>query len=263
MKRMSLVVIALGVCLSAALLPRIPQDPAYHHMADRRTFAGVPNAADVLSNLPFALVGGIGLVTVIGSSTRSNGGRSWIVFFAATAATTAGSIYYHLSPSDDRVLWDRLPMSIAFASLLAAVIGERVSARAGRLLLLPLTIAAAGSVVFWYWSELAGRGDLRPYACVQFGSLVVLVAILFLYPDPRSETRWLVGGLSGYAIAKVFESADLGIYSLTHGVSGHTLKHLAAAAAVGCVIAMFRARHFDAGYWRLPRRGPLGDPQEC
>ena len=150
----------------------------------------------------------------------------WVAFFAATAATALGSTYYHLSPDNDRVVWDRIPIAIACASLLTAVISERVSPRAGRLLLLPLVFAAAGSVLYWYWSELSGQGDLRPYIGVQFGSLLLLAVILVLYREPRRDTPFLVAGLAAYGIAKLCEVADRPIYEIAHLISGHTLKHV-------------------------------------
>ena len=44
--------------------PRMAQPLEYHRMADERTMAGIPNALNVLSNLPFALVGLLGIATV-------------------------------------------------------------------------------------------------------------------------------------------------------------------------------------------------------
>ena len=142
MKHLLLCLSALLVCAVVVLLPRIPQDPAYHVMADQRTLGGLPNAFDVVSNLPFAVIGLAGLMIVM---KRRPAGHSltdadhqarwaWIAFFAATAATALGSVYYHLSPDNHRVVWDRLPIAIACVSLLTAVISERVSPRAGRLL---------------------------------------------------------------------------------------------------------------------------------
>jgi hypothetical protein len=49
-------------------------------------------------------------------------------------------------------------------------------------------------------------------------------------------------GLIAYASAKGFESADRIIFDAVRVVSGHTLKHLAAAGSVACVVAMLRAR---------------------
>lgn len=41
----------------------------------------------------------------------------------------------------------------------------------------PLLVAGAGSVFNWYATQLTGRGDLRPYALVQFGSLTIVVML--------------------------------------------------------------------------------------
>ena len=100
----------------------------------------------------------------------------------------------------------------------------------------------AASVGYWYWTELRNAGDLRPYLLVQFGSLLVVVLLLALYPARHPGTRYLVAGLAAYAAAKGLEIADRPIFALGHAVSGHTLKHLAAAAGVACLVAMLRAR---------------------
>lgn len=39
------------------LLDPIPQDPAYHRFTDTREFFGIPNFWNVVSNLPFLVVG--------------------------------------------------------------------------------------------------------------------------------------------------------------------------------------------------------------
>ena len=263
MKHMLLCLSALLVCAIVFALPRIPQDPAYHVMADHRPLGSLPNALDVLSNLPFAFAGVAGLVTVMRRRPADSawavadrhGRWAWATFFTAAIATTFGSIYYHLAPDNDRVLWDRLPIAIAFAGLMTAVVAERVSARAGRALLVPLMLAAIGSVLFWYWSESYGQGDLRPYICVQFGSLIILLVILALYREPRGDGRFLVAGLALYGVAKLCELADRPIYDVLHLVSGHTLKHIAAAAGVACALAMLRARVSQTG--RRPELHPL------
>jgi uncharacterized protein DUF6962 len=236
MKRAVLCLCVAAVCAVAAALPAIPQDPGYHLMADRRALGGIPNAADVLSNVPFAIVGIAGLVLV------RRRPWPWAPFFAATALTSIGSAYYHLAPDNARVVWDRLPIAIACACLVVAVVHDRVSATAARALFPSLTAVAVTSVFYWYRSELAGRGDLRPYAVVQFGSLVVLAAILALYREPRRETAFLAAGLAAYGAAKAFELSDAAIFAAGRIVSGHTLKHVAAAAGVACVWAVLRAR---------------------
>jgi len=202
---------------------------------------------DVLSNVLFLAVGIAGLAATVERRGRTPFRDRWTrwpyrALFAGVVLTTFGSRWYHLAPSTARVVWDRLPMTIAFMGLLAAVIAERVNTRLARVLFAPLLVAGAGSVVYWYATQFAGHGDLRPYAVVQFGSLTVVVLVLGLY---RSEDRggtWLGLGLALYALAKIFELNDAPIYRALGIVSGHTLKHVTAAAAVGCVVAMLRVR---------------------
>src|SRR5712691_10843594 len=114
MKRVLLGLVVLGVCATATAMPRIPQDPAYHRLADRRVFARIPNTFDVVSNVPFLIVGGLGLLTLVDRKRAPSAAAArwpWGIFFVAAVATTAGSIYYHLLPNNARVVWDRLPIA--------------------------------------------------------------------------------------------------------------------------------------------------------
>jgi len=77
---------------------------------------------------------------------------------------------------------------------------------------------------------------------VQFGSLLLIVLILLLYPARAAGTGYVVAALVAYAAAKVFEAADNEIFSIGHFVSGHTIKHLTAAAGVAFLVAMQRAK---------------------
>lgn len=239
----------------AALVPPIPQDLSYHVMADRRTLLGVPHALNVLSNLPFAVVGVWGLAVVARNRRAfadAAGTRApYALLFVATALTAVGSAYYHWSPDNARLVWDRLPMSVGFMGLLTAVVAERASRRAARLLFPWLVAVGAASVIYWSWTEGLGAGDLRPYALVQFGSLAVVVLLLVLYPAPYHDSRWLAAAIAVYGVAKGFELADAAIFSRGELVSGHTLKHLAAAGAVGIVVAMLRRRR-PASSVRVP-----------
>lgn len=226
-----------------------PQDPAYHRMADERPFFGMPNCLNVLSNLPFAFVGLLGLVTVF----RRKDGRAplfrdpwerwpYAVLFAGIGLTTVGSAYYHLAPDNARLVWDRLPMTFGFMGLLTAVLTERVGLRAGRLLLGPLLLLGVGSVAYWYWSEVQGQGDLRLYVLVQNGSLLLVLLLLLLYPARDPGTGYLVVGLGAYAVAKWLDATDHRIFAMGQIVSGHTLKHLVAAFATACLLAMLWRR---------------------
>jgi hypothetical protein len=246
MKEATLATVILLLAGGASLAPRISQGDR-HVMVDQRTIAGVPNGMDVLSNVLFFAVGIAGFAATLERRGRTPFRDRWTrwpyrALFAGVVLTTFGSGWYHLAPSTARVVWDRLPMTMAFTGLLTAVIAERVSAAAARVLFAPLLVAGAGSIVYWYVTQLAGRGDLRPYALVQFGSLTVVVLVLALYRPLDRGSAWLSSGLALYGLAKLFEMFDRPIYSALHIVSGHTLKHITAAAAVGCVAAMLRIR---------------------
>ena len=69
--------------------------------------------------------------------TRGNGGP-YLTLFEGVALTALGSGYYHLAPDNARLVWDRLPMTIGFMGLLAAVLAERVSVPVARRLFVPL-----------------------------------------------------------------------------------------------------------------------------
>lgn len=249
-----LVLTVVGMVAGVFALAPIPQGSAAHLMVDGRPFFGIPNGFDVLSNIPFAAVGLLGLATTFAthasrSSPFSDRWERWpyAVLFANVALVAVGSSYYHLAPDNARLVWDRLPMSIAFVALLAALLAERVSVPLSRRLFVPLLVAGAASVPYWYWTEIRNAGDLRPYILVQFGSLVVIVLLLVLYPARHRGTRYLVAGLGAYAIAKGFELSDGPIFAFGGIASGHTLKHLAAAAGVACLVVMLRVRTRPVG----------------
>jgi hypothetical protein len=234
---------ALAVALAA---PRLAQDPAYHAFADARALAGVPNAADVLSNVAFLAAGLLGLRAVRRHRDRFLDGRErapWIALFAGVVGIAAGSALYHLSPSNGTLVLDRLPMSVGFMGLLAAMISERVDVRAGARLLVPLLATGAASVLWWWASELSGAGDLRPYVLAQAFALAS-VPLLVAAGAPRyTGAPWLLGGLALYGVAKVAELRDGAIFAATGGaVSGHTLKHLIAAGAIALLAVMLARR---------------------
>jgi hypothetical protein len=241
--------VALGIGVLMVRQPPVSQPASYHQFADQRPWLGIPNFGNVVSNLAFAIVGLWGLCFLLKSKAAKLANafidprerRPYIAAFFGLLLTAFGSAYYHLAPSNARLVWDRLPMAIVFGSLVAVVITERISVEAG-LKLLPFLVAiAAGSVLQWYRDELHGHGDLRFYAAVQLYSALVLLIALVLKPRySRSFDFAIVFGL--YVLAKVFETADRLIYSRGHIISGHTLKHLAAATAGFWILRMLESR---------------------
>ncbi len=237
-----LAAIAGGVAV-AVWQPSIPQDPAYHGFADRRAWLGIPNVADVLTSVPFVLVGLYGLLRVR-VLARDVFAGAYRVFAATIALTGCGSVWYHLSPGTATLVWDRLPMAAAFMSLAALVAADRISERIARGALWPLVCAGIASVLYWYWSETRGAGDLRPYALVQFLPVLLLPITLVLFRGRALAAGWLWATLALFVLAKIAEHFDGRIFHLTGFISGHSVKHLLAATAALCVL------------WSAPRRSP-------
>jgi hypothetical protein len=213
------------------LIPPIPQDPGYHLFADTRTLFGIPNAWNVLSNLPFLIVGLWGL-----DLTRRHRicapalAPAYVVFFFGILLTAFGSGYYHLDPNNESLLPDRLPMTIGFAGLFSIVIGEFISVNTGRRLVLPMLVAGMASVIYWGITEANGAGDLRPYALVQFLPMLLIIIVLVAYRRASALTPYFWLMMLCYVLAKIAEQFDTAIFAAGEFVSGHTLKHLFASA---------------------------------
>jgi hypothetical protein len=239
-----LVATAALAIAKACSMPRIPQPQDYFAFADGRTFLGVPNALNVLSNAAFAVVGAAGLLLLRGRITFRDARERWpwVVFFVGVALTSVGSAWFHLAPSNESLVWDRLPMAVGFMGLFAALVSERISPAAGLRLLGPLVAAGIGSVIYWIATEHAGAGDLRPYYVVQFYPLAAILLVLVLFrPAYTGTAGWLVG-LGSYGTAKWAEVADGRVFAALGFVSGHTLKHLLAAAGIAALLVMLRRR---------------------
>ncbi len=227
-------VFAIAV-IALALVGPIPQPADYHAFADVRTLLGVPYAMDVLSNLPFVLVG-LWMLRAARQWQQSHhpGAAALALAGLGCALTGLGSAYYHLEPNHWGLLWDRLPIGVTAVGLLAVLLAEHVDARWGRgLRLAALAICALLSSIYWYMSIGWGAQDLRPYLLAQFAPMLALAV---LAPGMRGGVlhrgAWGLAAL-GYALAKVCEVLDDRIYELTGAmISGHTLKHLWAALAL-------------------------------
>lgn len=239
------VILVVTVCF----LSPIPQPQSYHAFADQRSLQGIPNFWNVVSNVPFAIVGMWGLVYLFRLNPEELSLRfidrrerwPYVVLFAGVLLTAFGSSWYHLHPEDGRLVWDRLPMTIVFMSLIAALIAERMDLRAGLWLLPVLLLVGMSSVLQWYWSSVHGVGDLRFYGTVQAYSVLFLLLILLLPPRyTRGRDLAVVAGL--YVLAKLLETFDRAIYGMGHVVSGHTLKHLAGAFAGYWILRMLERR---------------------
>jgi Ceramidase len=204
---------AIAVAAYFVFVPPIAQDQTYHSFADSRTIWGIPNFWNVVSNLPFAIVGIAGLWKLHASFDR--------VLFAGVLLTFFGSSYYHVAPSDGRLVWDRLPMTLVFMALLACVVSGEKDSRSTRWLLALLVTCGIASVLVWCITN-----DLRLYALVQFVPFLILVPAFWFVRD----ARYLAAVFGFYALAKLAEFWDHPIFSGL-AISGHSIKHVLAGIA--------------------------------
>jgi hypothetical protein len=238
--------LAAAVGITALLVPKTDLPPSYHHFADQREWLGIPHFGDVASNVVYLIAGLWGLAFLFGKSSRGqfvDAPERWpyLVVFLGLVLTAFGSAYYHLAPNNDRLVWDRVPMTIVFMPLVSALIAERVSVKLGLWLLPVLTAVGVGSVIQWHFSVEHGAGDLRFFGAVQLYAVLALFVVLFLPPCYTSGSDLLVVACL-YVLAKICETADRQIFSLGHVVSGHTLKHLASGLAGFWILRMLQKR---------------------
>jgi len=234
------------------LAPPMAQPNSYHLFADPRSMLGVPNALNVLSNIPFLIVGVWGLWWMWGSASAQRFRdplERWpaLAIFLGLLTTGAGSAYYHLSPDNHTLMFDRLGMVVGFMPIAPLAVAERVSARWGVWLLAPMIALGAGSVLYWNHTELVGAGDLRWYLVMQAYAFVATTAIL-LFTRPPYDHQWLwFVAIGCYGLAKVAELADRQLYSFTgQMVSGHSVKHVIAAVGAYFLLRMFQRRTVEA-----------------
>jgi hypothetical protein len=221
---------ALSLAIVMLFVPVIPQSQSYHAFADQRTLLGIPNFWNVISNVPFVVIGAIGWL-------RYRDDPATFVLFTGICLTGFGSAYYHWNPTDDTLFWDRLPMTLGFMAILAGIAAERIDARAGALLLWPLLGFGLFSLLWWRWHD-----DLRLYAWAQFFPILALPVLFWLFPAKYTNAIYWLIAAACYTVAKAFEFSDAAIYSVGEMLSGHTLKHLAAAVACWAILRYFQTR---------------------
>lgn len=236
------VLFVLSIVAVVLCLPPIAQDAAYHDFGDKRPFFGIANFFDVASNLLFIVFGAMGLCYVLPKKQAAEKWL-WATFFVGAILVGVGSGYYHLNPNNATLVWDRIPMTISFMSFFALIIMQYINARLGSILAPLLLLLGVGSVWYWNYTESLGQGDLRPYILVQFLPLLLIPCIIWLSPTRSRSVKYLWFTLGWYAAAKVFEHYDKEFYALTgYMVSGHSIKHLAAAMGVYTMLLYAREK---------------------
>ncbi|MDH5535068.1 MAG: ceramidase [Betaproteobacteria bacterium] len=238
---LTLLVVFGPLALVLSMQP-IVDPPAYHDFADQRAFIGIPNFLDVVSSIPYLLLGIAGL-SACHRMQRGSSWPAWNVFFTGIALVGAGSAWYHWNPSSDTIAWDRLPMTLGFTGLFVAILIDYMSLRLGARLLVSAVLVGLFSVVYGY-----GYDDLRLYAWIQALPLLAISAAVLLYRPTYTRRGHLLLAFAFYALAKAAEMHDREVFTFTAGiVSGHTMKHVLAAFAIWAMLAMVRKRMPIAG----------------
>ncbi|MFY0644351.1 MAG: ceramidase domain-containing protein [Bacteroidia bacterium] len=218
-----LIMLLLFATIVIVLLLRGPiaQELAYHNFSDENTIFGIPNFWNVISNLPFLIIGFLGLRSIKKSQL---GVQHAFVLYFGIGLVGIGSGYYHLDPTNDTLVWDRLPMTICFMTLFSVLVRDFLNTKRDRLTLIVLLVIGLYSI--FHWIQF---GDLRPYALVQFFPMLC-IPIMLLTQKSRgvaAKPFWVL--LLWYVLAKGAETWDVEIHETLSMVSGHSLKHLFAA----------------------------------
>lgn len=232
----------LAVAAAAAFSAPLAQDPAYHLFADARPWLGLPNFGDVASNAALTLAGLAGLWAVRRRARRDPAALGVphlpvaVLFFGAVALAGVCSAYYHWAPDEARLAVDRLPIGGIAAAFPALVLAERAPVTRAGLRALWLWLALGPLTVgYWHYTEGLGRGDLRPYLAVQAVALLGAAVLPALLPRRHTPGAAYGAAVALYLAAVACEQGDRAVFAATGLVSGHTLKHLLAAAAVAAI----------------------------
>lgn len=237
--------VLISVTVAVLIQGPIAQPIEYHNFADVRLFLSTPNFFNVLSNLPFIIVGLMGLYSLqISRSVKKveQVNTAYFIFFIGVFLVGFGSGYYHLWPDNQTLVWDRLPMTLAFMALTSIIVAEYGSVNLAKRILYPLLVLGAASVFYWNYTEMNGAGDLRFYILVQFLPLIALpLILLFMTPKfTHSHSYWWL--IFYYLLAKIFEHFDSIIFNILPILSGHSLKHLAAAFGILLLLQGYKKR---------------------
>ncbi len=221
--------------LSLFFIPTIPQNSTYHQFADQRKVLGIAHFLNAASNILFLISGLLGIKLLFFKKNINlflETSCMHLAFFISIFFVGLGSGYYHLYPTNQTLIWDRLPMTVAFMVLFSIIISEFISMKLGKFIIIPLVILGLLSIAYWVYTEQQGAGDLRFYGLIQFLPMILIPLILVMFVSPESSTKKYWYLLMFYLLAKIFEMIDLPTYQLTKTISGHSLKHI--FAGIGC-----------------------------
>lgn len=248
---------ALLLCALALCLPRMPVPASYHAFADQMTWGVLPHARDVLSNAAFALAGWVlwwqgrrYVRCMPDEAARQRLASALRVSAWGLVLTALCSGIYHLQPDARGLMIDRIGMSMAFAGVVGVLVADRfapvrvVPAMAAALLL--GVACAVGDFL---------HDNTMPWVLFQLGVVLLMLLAPWVTRDAGTHRLgqpavlgvawWQV--LAFYALAKLCEMGDHALWHWTGEIiSGHSLKHIAAAAAVWPIVRALRQRALAA-----------------
>ncbi|MDQ3190989.1 MAG: alkaline phytoceramidase [Bacteroidota bacterium] len=225
------------------LIGPIAQNQEYHDFTDKRMFFGIPNFMDVITNIPFLFIGIAGLIVVFNSGSKKHTLKKiCFTLFIGFVLLCFGSGYYHYTPSDFPLVFDRIPIAIIFMSFFSIFIYDYIGNYTGLRSFYFLNFIGIASVIYWYFSGITGNGDLRLYALVQFYPVIAIPLILIFYKHPFNYTREVILIFIAFGIAKITEGLDEQIYSITGFISGHSIKHIFMTIAGVFLVFMIKKR---------------------
>jgi hypothetical protein len=234
--------LAFFAVLGVYLWPPIAQPQEYHDFIDQRSFLGIPNFMDVVSNLPFLFIGLWGLYVINSYKKQENLKAIFFTLFLGFIILTFGSGYFHWDPNNFTLAFDRIAMAVIFMAFFALIIYDHIDKNAGKFLLPWLVLVGIISVLWWYISEVKGQGDLRLYILVQYFPVLAIPLIMVLFKNPYGYKMEVVYIYLFFIIAKVAEETDEEIFNLTGFISGHTLKHLFMAISGVFIVLLAKKR---------------------
>jgi hypothetical protein len=228
------VILLLPIILLYTFGNPIVQVQEYHQFADQINYFGIPNFHNVISNLAFIATALIAFRDYF--SNKKHYSISWLIYFIGVLLVAPGSAFYHWMPSDFSLVWDRLPMTVAFMGILSCVLCELYKIKNENKILIPLVLFGIYTVIHWVVFN-----DLRIYYWVQLSPILAFLYVSLAMPTKSLKTKHLLLAVGLYVIAKMTEKYDDQIFE-TIKYSGHSIKHLVAAVAVYVLILMKRER---------------------
>nr|VDD34004.1 unnamed protein product [Brassica oleracea] len=269
-KRKRILVGSLFICWLILMFftPKVPLHSFRHHVfADKRNFMGVPNTLNVMTNFPFLIIGVLGFVLCLGGSFFNISLKGeiwgWTLFYASVSSLAFGSAYYHLKPDDNRIVWDTLPILIAYSSLFSSFLVERAGERVGLSCLVLLLFISVLSVAYARQVQIEviicvlvdGRvfNDLRLCLTFQLIPCLAIPVMTVLLPPKYTHSRFWLLATAAHAVSKIEGLADSKIYNFNgYTISGHSLGHLCSALAMLLLTVMLLYRSI-----RFPRLSEL------